>query len=113
MSPRISGRGSAAADHLQLRGLQDDRPRVLHPRPVLRQQMKPTLRVALDHCATSRAHAADRPARDSAHRGFDLVHDAGVAVRAEDTEGKGSSGALDTAIAEVLPEQVDVAVTHL
>src|SRR3954453_526805 len=101
------------ANHLQLPGFQDDRPRVLHPRPVLRQEMKPMLRVALNHCAAGRAHAADRPARDRAHRGLDFVHDAGVAVTAEDAEGEGSSGPLDAAVAEVLPQQIDVALTHI
>src|SRR3954469_23796114 len=101
------------ANHLQLPGFQDDPPRVFHPWPVLRQQMKPTLRVALDHGATSRAHAADGPGRDRPHRGLDLVHDAGVAVTAEDAEGKGSSGSLNAAVAEVLPEQVDVALAHI
>src|SRR3954447_5371110 len=98
------------ADHLQLPGIQDDPPRVLHPRPMLWEQAEPVPGRGLHRyagCVRSTS-VEDGCAERGPHSPLDLGDDVRVMGAAADAERPGIAVLADVTVTEVLAEQVEV-----
>jgi hypothetical protein len=75
---------------------------------MLGQKVQPAFGGALHNGAAGAAHATHWSCGHGVHGNFDLGHQLRIAVAAVDAQSERPPGALDAAVTEVLPEEIDV-----